>query len=361
MKERIIVSSDHAGFGLKEAIKVFLEKSGYQVDDIGTNSTEPVDYPIFTYRAAERVSSGEYSRGIVFCGTGQGDAMVANKLPGVRAALCWDMFSAELSRSHNDSNMLVLGGWMLGTNLAIEIVRVWLNTPFAGGRHRRRLEQIKDIELKSCLRRRMVYDISLPIYPGMMVWPGDPAVSIDSVKSIAKGDSSNVSLLHIGSHSATHVDAPSHFIKDAAGIDSISPDALMGPARLLQLPDTNQINRKLLEGFELEGVSRLLIGTGNSALLLLKQVDTNYAYITEDAAGYLIELGIKLLGIDYLSIEEFKKEGHPVHHTLLGAGVVIIEGLYLSDIPPGDYELLCLPLKIKDGDAAPARVFLREV
>ncbi len=361
MEKRIVVSSDHAGFELKEAIKVFLKKNGYQVDDIGTDNTEPVDYPIFTYKAAEKVSSGEYSRGIVFCGTGQGDAIVANKLPGVRAALCWDMFSAELSRSHNDSNILVLGGWMLGRNLALEIVRVWLFTPFAGGRHQRRLEQIKDIEVKSCLHRRMVYDISLPIYPGMMVWPGDPAVSIDSIKSIAKGDSSNVSLLHIGSHTATHIDAPSHFIKDASGVDSISPDALMGPARLIQLPEASQINRKLLEEFELKGVSRLLIGTGNSALLKKEQFDTGYAYITEDAAGYLVGLGIKSLGIDYLSIEEFKKERHPVHNALLGAGVVIIEGLYLSEVPPGDYELLCLPLKIKDGDAAPARVFLREV
>jgi len=361
MKERIIVSSDHAGYELKKAMKVFLEKYGYQVDDIGTDNTEPVDYPVFTYRAAERVSSGEYSRGIVFCGTGQGDAIVANKLPGVRAALCWDMFTAELSRSHNNSNILVLGGWMLGKNLATEIVRVWLNTPFDGGRHRRRLDQITDIEFKSALHRRKIYDISLPIYPGMITWPGDPAVSIESFKSMAKGDSSNVSLLHIGSHTATHVDAPSHFIQDAAGVDAINPDALMGPARLLQLSDIRKINRKILEEFELKGVERLLIGTGNSTLLMKKQVDTSYAYITEDAASYLVELGIKSLGIDYLSIEELKKEGHPVHHILLGAGVVIIEGLYLSDIPPGDYELLCLPLKIKNGDASPARAFLREV
>lgn len=361
MEKRIIISSDHAGFELKEATKVFLLKNGYQVDDIGTDSTDPVDYPIYTYKAAERVSSGEYSRGIVFCGTGQGDAIVANKLPGVRAALCWDMFSAELSRSHNDSNILVLGGWMLGTNLTLEIVRVWLNTPFAGGRHQRRLDQIKDIEIKSCLHRRMVYDISLPIYPGMIIWPGDPSFSIDSIYSIAEGDSSNVSLLHIGSHTGTHIDAPSHFIKNASGVDSINPNALMGSARLIQLPKAKQLNRKLLEEFNLKGIRRLLIGTGNSALLKKEQVDTNYAYITEDAASYLVELGIKSLGIDYLSIEEFKNEGHPVHNILLSAGIVIIEGLYLNDVPPGNYELICLPLKIKDGDAAPARAFLREV
>lgn len=361
MEERIVVSSDHAGFDLKEAIKLFLKENGYHVDDIGTYSNDPVDYPIFTYEAALRISRGEYSRGIVFCGTGQGDAIVANKVPGIRAALCWDMFSAEFSRSHNDSNMLVLGGWVLGKNLAIEIVRIWLSTPFAGGHHLRRLEQIKNIEFKSCLHRRKVYDISFPIYPGMVVWPGDPAVSFDSVKSIDRGDSNNISVLHMGSHSATHIDAPRHFLKNGHGIDSIDPEALMGPVRLLQLPKVSQINRSLLSEFNLNDISRLLIGTRNSALLKKEQFDNNYTYITEDAANYLVELGIKTLGFDYLSIDAFSTGVYPIHLILLNADVVIIEGLYLSDVPPGDYEMLCLPLKIKNGDAAPARVFLREV
>lgn len=361
MDKHIIISSDHAGFDLKEAIKVFLKKNGHQVDDIGTNSVTSVDYPIYTYKAAEKISSGEYSRGIVFCGTGQGDAIVANKLPGVRAALCWDVFSAKLSRSHNDSNILVLGGWTLGKKLAEEIVRVWLSTPFNGGRHLRRLEQIKDIEFSSSLYRRKVYDVSLPIYPGMIVWPGDPPVSIDNAKSITRGDSSNVSFLHIGSHSASHIDAPRHFIDGAPGIDSISPEALMGPARLVKLPKISKINRNLLMDINLKDVKRLLIGTDNSALLIKKQFNNNYSYITEDAAEYIVELGIKTIGIDYLSIEEFNKGGHPVHHVLLSAGVVIIEGLYLSGISPGDYELLCLPLLINNGDAAPVRAFLREV
>jgi ribose 5-phosphate isomerase B len=153
MAERIVVSSDHAGFELKENLKGFLEELGYQVDDVGTTSTEPVDYPLYTLKAAEKVASGECHRGIVFCGTGQGDAMVANKIPGVRAALCWDTFTAELSRRHNDANVLVLGGWILGERLAQEIVRVWLATPFDGGRHQRRLEQIKDIEKQYCRRK----------------------------------------------------------------------------------------------------------------------------------------------------------------------------------------------------------------
>jgi ribose 5-phosphate isomerase B len=153
MAERIVVSSDHAGFELKESLKGFLGELGYQVDDVGTNSTEPVDYPLYTLKAAEKVASGEYSRGIVFCGTGQGDTIVANKVPGVRAALCWDTFTAELSRRHNDANMLVLGGWMLGERLAQEMVCVWLETPFDGGRHQRRLEQLKEIEGRYCRRK----------------------------------------------------------------------------------------------------------------------------------------------------------------------------------------------------------------
>ena len=206
-----------------------------------------------------------------------------------------------------------------------------------------------------------MYDISLTIYPGMLAWPGQPQVAMDTVKSIARGDSSNVSLLHIGTHTATHVDAPRHFIPDAPFVDSISPEVLIGPARLLQLPEVHLIDRSLLEGLELKGVERLLFGTRNSALLKQKSFEQNYAAISEDAAHYLVDMGIKLVGIDYLSVEKYHNESRPVHHILLGAGVVIIEGLDLTEVPPGDYELFCLPLKIKNGDGAPARVFLREI
>jgi|GEM_PF-94351 len=362
MNERIIVSSDHAGFELKEAVKSFLGELGYGVDDIGTNSTEAVDYPIFTYKAACRVADGEYRRGIIFCGTGQGDAIAANKVPDIRAALCWDALTAKLSRSHNDSNMLVLGGRILDKCLAMKIIKIWLDTPFDGGRHQRRLNQIKDIETISRLQRGKIYDISLPIHPGMPVWPGDPPVSVESVKSIDGGDPSNVSLLHIGSHSATHVDAPRHFINKACGIDSINPEILMGLVRVLQLPDADFIDRQMLESFNLENVSRLLLGTRNSALLKKECLNLeNYVYITEDAAAYIVESGIKLLGIDYFSIEKYNTESYPVHHALLSAGIAVLEGIDLTGITASDYELICLPLNLRDGDAAPARVFLREV
>lgn len=206
-----------------------------------------------------------------------------------------------------------------------------------------------------------IYDVSLTIYPGMLAWPGQPQVAMDTVKSIAQGDSSNVSLLHIGTHTSTHVDAPYHFIPGAIGIDSISPEVLIGPARLFQLPEIHDIDRNLLEGLDLKGVERLLLGTTNSALLKQRQFVEDYIFISEDAASYLVDMGIKLVGVDYLSIDQYQNMARPVHHILLGAGVTIVEGLDLTGVPHGDYELFCLPLKIKDGNGAPARVFLREI
>ena len=211
------------------------------------------------------------------------------------------------------------------------------------------------------MTRHKIYDISLTIYPGMLVWPGQPQVAMDTVKSIAQGGSSNVSLFHIGTHTATHVDAPRHFIPGAPSIDSIGPEVLLGPARLFQLPEAHHIDRNLLEGLDLKGVERLLFGTRNSALLKQRQFEQDYAFISEDAARYLVDMGIKLVGVDYLSVDQYQDKTRPAHHTLLRAGVVIVEGLDLTGVPAGDYELFCLPLKIKDGDGAPARVFLREI
>jgi arylformamidase len=206
-----------------------------------------------------------------------------------------------------------------------------------------------------------IYDVSLPIHPGMPVWPGNPQVAKDVVKAIARGGSSNVSLLHIGTHTATHVDAPRHFIEGASGVDRLEPEVLLGKARLFQLPDVHHIDRRVLEKLDMKDITRLLLGTRNSTLLKQQELDLDYAFVSEDAARYLVETEIKLVGIDYLSIEEYQKEGRPAHNILLGAGVVIIEGLDLTGIPTGDYELLCLPLKLKDSDGAPARVFLREL
>ncbi len=140
------MGSDHAGFALKEDLKGYLTGSGHEVLDVGTDSPEPVDYPAFCAAAARAVSAGEADRGIVLGGSGQGEQIVANKIRGVRAALCHDLFVAELSRRHNDANVLGMGARVVAPTYAREIVRVWLATPFEGGRHVARLEQIGKIE-----------------------------------------------------------------------------------------------------------------------------------------------------------------------------------------------------------------------
>jgi ribose 5-phosphate isomerase B len=145
---RIAIGCDHAGFGLKEEILGVLRGLDVEFVDCGTNGTESVDYPDFGLKVSELVSSGEIEKGILICGTGLGMSMVANKFPNVRAALCNDLFSAKMSRLHNDANILVMGGRVIGKDLAAEIVKVWLSTPFEGQRHLRRLIKIKDIEEK---------------------------------------------------------------------------------------------------------------------------------------------------------------------------------------------------------------------
>lgn len=140
---RVAIGSDHAGFTYKEKIKAQLTSLGHEVRDFGTFSTEPVDYPLFIRPTAQAVASGECDRGIVLGGSGNGEAMVANKVRGIRCALCWSLETAKLAREHNDSNVLSLGERMIPEDLALEIVKVWLTTPFAGGRHARRIAEIE--------------------------------------------------------------------------------------------------------------------------------------------------------------------------------------------------------------------------
>lgn len=142
----VALGADHGGVGLKDALKAWVTELGYQVVDCGTHSAEAVDYPDFAYAVARLVSTGEAWRGIVVDGAGIGSAMVANKVPGVRAALCYDHATAVNSREHNDANVLTLGAGLIGANLAKQIVQVWLNTAFGGGRHQRRVDKIVEIE-----------------------------------------------------------------------------------------------------------------------------------------------------------------------------------------------------------------------
>ena len=146
MTRAILIASDHAGFFLKEKIKSYLERQNFRVKDLGTHSPESCDYPYFASRLATQISQKKYSRGILICKTGLGSAIVANRFPGVRASLCYNVTAARLTRQHNDSNVLVLGSLFVKTDLAKRITKVWLNTEFSAGRHRRRLSQIRKIE-----------------------------------------------------------------------------------------------------------------------------------------------------------------------------------------------------------------------
>ncbi len=146
-KSPIIIGSDHAGFQMKESVKTYLKKVGIKYEDIGPDDEESVDYPVYGIKVSRAVSKGEFERGILICGTGIGMSMVANRFPRVRAALCNHIFSTLMSRQHNDSNLLVMGGRVIGESLAHEIVKTWLETPFEGGRHQNRLGLFDEVEV----------------------------------------------------------------------------------------------------------------------------------------------------------------------------------------------------------------------
>jgi arylformamidase len=206
-----------------------------------------------------------------------------------------------------------------------------------------------------------LFDVSLRLSPALPSYPGNPSFELLPVKRLADGDSSNVSALRLGTHAGTHVDAPRHFFDDGAAVDGLSPDILVGPARLVHFPGERAVTAALLQDLDLRGVTRLLIRTDNSAAWSgALHFEPGFVYLAEDGARLLADAGIGLVGVDYLSVERFKAPGAPTHHVLLGRGIIVVEGLDLSGAPAGDYELLCLPLKIADADGAPARVFLRQ-
>ena len=207
----------------------------------------------------------------------------------------------------------------------------------------------------------MIYDISIPIRAGGVVYPGNPAISITAQQAIAQGAGANVSRLDFGSHTGTHVDAPKHFFDDGAGVDALPLDVLMGPARLIAFADAvTSIGESELSPHNLTGVTRLLMRTRNSRWLASGSTEfhQDYTYLAPDGAAYLAGLGITLVGVDYFSVEQFRSGHHKTHRTLLERGIVIVEGLMLDEPPAGDYELRCLPLRLAGLDGAPARAVL---
>lgn len=202
-------------------------------------------------------------------------------------------------------------------------------------------------------------DVSVPLAAGIPAYPGNPEFELQPVKRIAEGGSSNISRLVMGTHTGTHVDAPKHFFDDAAAVDRLALDLLIGRARVVDVPKRGGITAGDLAAAGLREDLRVLLRTPNSALWNGTAFKSDYTHLTEDGARYLVDQGVKVVGIDYLSVEQFKKPGAPAHHTLLSEGVVIIEGLNLSEADAGMYELYCLPLRIAGADGAPARVVLK--
>lgn len=202
-------------------------------------------------------------------------------------------------------------------------------------------------------------DVSVPLDAQLPTYPHNTPYTLEPIKRVARGDSSNVSTLHMSTHTGTHVDAPRHFFDDGAGTEALPLELLVGRARVIQIDSRTGIAAEDLRAIDLSDDIRVLIKTHNSQLWGSPEFHTDYVGVTESGAKHLVEHGIKVVGVDYLSVEQFKNPGAPAHHVLLGAGTIVIEGLDLRKVDPGIYEMFCLPLRIVGSDGAPARVVLR--
>jgi len=202
-------------------------------------------------------------------------------------------------------------------------------------------------------------DVTVPIKNQMVHWPGDPSIELTQTKHLERGDPATVSNLSLGLHTGTHVDAPLHFIAGASGIDELDLNRVLGVARVIEIEDTESVKREALRGHGLRPGERILLKTKNSAECWNSDTFVpSYVYLSLDAARYVVECNISTVGIDYLSIGG-GGEGHQTHRVLLERQVCVIEGLWLSGVSAGEYDLICLPLRVQGGDGAPARVLLR--
>jgi arylformamidase len=204
------------------------------------------------------------------------------------------------------------------------------------------------------------WDVSVPLKDGMVCWPGDAAPEIRQVASMDEGAMCNVTTMRMSVHTGTHMDAPRHFVNGAGAIDGIAIESLIGPARVVEIADPVAIRRGELEQLKPQRGERLLFKTRNAATDWSRtEFDKDFVYLADEGARYLVECGVRTIGVDYLSIGGFFHDTVETHVTILGAGIAVIEGLDLSAVEAGEYELICLPLKIAGADGAPARVVLR--
>jgi arylformamidase len=205
-------------------------------------------------------------------------------------------------------------------------------------------------------------DVSVPLYSGMAHWPDNPPVLIERMLDMDRGDTCNVSTIAMGSHTGTHMDAPLHFLRTGKGIDEMPLDATLGLARVIEIGDTESIKPGELRPHGILQGERVLFKTQNSTRCWKSDgFVEDFVYISQEAARYLAELHVRTVGMDYLSVGGYVKDGVETHQALLGAGIWVIEGLDLSQVQPGTYDLICLPIKLAKGDGAPARAIVRKV
>lgn len=204
-------------------------------------------------------------------------------------------------------------------------------------------------------------DVSVSLHSGMAHWPDNPPVHISRMLDMECGDVCNVSTISMGSHTATHMDAPLHFIRGGKGLDEMPLDATIGAARVIEIHDPESIKPDELRPHAIRRGERILFKTLNSARCWhTDDFVEDFVFISQEAARYLAELQVLLVGVDYLSVGGFKQDGPETHQALLGAGIWIIEGLNLSPVSSGIYDLICLPIKVAQSDGAPARAILRQ-
>jgi len=202
-------------------------------------------------------------------------------------------------------------------------------------------------------------DVSMPIRNGMLIWPTDPPVEVRVFKSPDKGDRSTVSAVAMGTHTGTHIDAPRHFLPEAEGIESLTPEVLIGRCTVLDVRGRGNVGPEHLRPALEAGATRILLRTGTIEKQMEEGFSKEFPGVTAEGARAMIEAGVRPVGIDTMSVETYHAPGAPTHHALLGARIVVIENLLLASVPAGDYDLIALPLLIAGADGAPARVLLR--
>ena len=206
-------------------------------------------------------------------------------------------------------------------------------------------------------------DVSVALHSGMVHWPDNPPVRIERMLDIERGDGANVSRISMGSHTGTHMDAPLHFIRDGKGLDEMPFDATMGRARVIEVSDQHSIKADELRPHDIRKGERILFKTHNSVRRWAADdaFDEDFVFVSQEAARFLARRGVRTVGVDYLSVGGFREDGEETHRALLGEGIWVIEGLDLAEVEPGEYELICLPIKVHRSDGAPARALLKRI